>query len=217
MPGGGRPSTLFLRPRPPPSRPRRNGPGCPALGLRPGARGGGATRRAARPGNGGSRPGAPGRRRAASYTRAATPRATARARVARHSTLSCSLKTTWREETAVGKPRILIADDQPDVLEALRLLLKAEGFEIELAQSPAGVLAALEARDFDVVLLDLNYTRDTTSGKEGLDLLSQIQALDATLPTIVMTAWGSIEGAVEAMRRGCPCAGRRGRSAPRRR
>src|SRR5690606_25506576 len=131
---------------------------------RPPARraGGGATRRAARPGNGGSRPGAPGRRRAASYTRAATPRATARARVARHSTLSCSLKTTWREETAVGKPRILIADDQPDVLEALRLLLKAEGFEIELAQSPAGVLAALEARDFDIVLLDLNYTSDTT-------------------------------------------------------
>ena len=102
----------------------------------------------------------------------------------------------------MGKPRILIADDQQDVLEALRLLLKPEGFEIELAQSPAGVLAALEARDFDVVLLDLNYTRDTTSGKEGLDLLSQIQALDSTLPTVVMTAWGSIEGAVEAMRRG---------------
>jgi len=102
----------------------------------------------------------------------------------------------------VGKPRILIADDQQDVLEALRLLLKPEGFEIELAQSPAGVLAALETQDFDVLLLDLNYTRDTTSGKEGLDLLSQIQALDSTLPTIVMTAWGSIEGAVEAMRRG---------------
>ncbi len=102
----------------------------------------------------------------------------------------------------MSKPRILIADDQQDVLEALRLLLKPEGFEIELAQSPAGVLAALEARDFDVVLLDLNYTRDTTSGKEGMDLLSQIQALDSTLPTVVMTAWGSIEGAVEAMRRG---------------
>ena len=102
----------------------------------------------------------------------------------------------------MGKPRILIADDQQDVLEALRLLLKPEGFEIELAQSPAGVLAALETQDFDVLLLDLNYTRDTTSGKEGLDLLSQIQALDSTLPTIVMTAWGSIEGAVEAMRRG---------------
>jgi len=102
----------------------------------------------------------------------------------------------------LGNPRILIADDQQDVLEALRLLLKPEGFEIELAQSPAGVLAALEARDFDVVLLDLNYTRDTTSGKEGMDLLSQIQALDSTLPTVVMTAWGSIEGAVEAMRRG---------------
>jgi len=102
----------------------------------------------------------------------------------------------------VSKPRILIADDQRDVLEALRLLLKPEGFEIELAQSPAGVLAALEARDFDVALLDLNYTRDTTSGKEGLDLLSRIQTMDPTLPTIVMTAWGSIEGAVEAMRRG---------------
>jgi len=102
----------------------------------------------------------------------------------------------------LDNPRILIADDQQDVLEALRLLLKPEGFEIEFAQSPAGVLAALDARDFDVVLLDLNYTRDTTSGKEGLDLLSQIQALDSTLPTIVMTAWGSIEGAVEAMRRG---------------
>ena len=102
----------------------------------------------------------------------------------------------------MSKPRILIADDQRDVLEALRLLLKPEGFEIELAQSPAGVLAALEARDFDVALLDLNYTRDTTSGKEGLDLLSRIQTMDPTLPTIVMTAWGSIEGAVEAMRRG---------------
>ncbi|HEX7089285.1 MAG TPA: sigma-54 dependent transcriptional regulator [Longimicrobiales bacterium] len=102
----------------------------------------------------------------------------------------------------MDNPRILIADDQHDVLEALRLLLKPEGFEIELARSPAGVLAALEARDFDVVLLDLNYTRDTTSGKEGMDLLSRIQALDSTLPTVVMTAWGSIEGAVEAMRRG---------------
>jgi DNA-binding NtrC family response regulator len=99
-------------------------------------------------------------------------------------------------------PRVLVADDQPHVLEALRLLLKGEGFETESATSPAGVLAALEARDFDAVLMDLNYTRDTTSGREGLDLLLQLQTLDGTLPVIVMTAWGSVEGAVLAMRRG---------------
>jgi DNA-binding NtrC family response regulator len=100
------------------------------------------------------------------------------------------------------RTRILVADDQPDVLEALRLLLKGEGFELETASSPAGVLAALEKGDFDLVLMDLNYTRDTTSGKEGLDLLTRIQGLDATVPVVVMTAWGSVEGAVEAMRRG---------------
>ena len=99
-------------------------------------------------------------------------------------------------------PRVLIADDQPPVLEALRLLLKGEGFHTESATSPAGVMALLEARDFDAVLMDLNYARDTTSGREGLDLLLQIQALDGSLPIVVMTAWGSIEGAVEAMRRG---------------
>ena len=99
-------------------------------------------------------------------------------------------------------PRILIADDQPDVLEALRLLLKAEGYEIEAVTSPAGVLRALESRDFNVLLMDLNYTRDTNSGQEGLDLLTRIQALDSTLPVVVMTAWGSIGIAVEAMRRG---------------
>jgi DNA-binding NtrC family response regulator len=99
-------------------------------------------------------------------------------------------------------PRVLIADDQVDVLEALRLLLKSEGLEIESATSPAGILDALEARDFDVVLMDLNYTRDTTSGREGLELLPRIQALDATLPVVVMTAWGSVDIAVEAMRRG---------------
>jgi len=97
---------------------------------------------------------------------------------------------------------VLIADDQPDVLEALRLLLKAEGYQIELVSSPAGVLNALDAREFDVVLIDLNYARDTTSGQEGLDLLSRIQALDSTLPVVVMTAWSSIKVAVEAMRRG---------------
>jgi DNA-binding NtrC family response regulator len=97
---------------------------------------------------------------------------------------------------------VLIADDQPDVLEALRLLLKAEGFQLETASSPAGVLAALEAREFDIALIDLNYTRDTTSGQEGLNLLSRIQGIDPTLPVVVMTAWGSVEVAVEAMRRG---------------
>src|SRR5512141_579179 len=99
-------------------------------------------------------------------------------------------------------PRILIADDQRDVLEALRLLLKGEGYESETVSSPAAILAALESRDFDAVLMDLNYARDTTSGQEGLDLLCRIQALDGTLPVIVMTAWGSVQLAVEAMRRG---------------
>src|SRR5678815_1896936 len=99
-------------------------------------------------------------------------------------------------------PRVLIADDQPDVLEALRLLLKNEGFQIELVNSPAGVLNAIDAREFDVVLMDLNYTRDTTSGQEGLDLLTRIQKLDSTLPVVVMTAWSSVDVAVEAMRRG---------------
>jgi DNA-binding NtrC family response regulator len=98
--------------------------------------------------------------------------------------------------------RILIADDQPDVVEALRMLLKGEGYQTESASSPAGVLQALEARDFDVLLMDLNYTRDTTSGIEGLDLLKRIQLLDSGLPVVVMTAWGSVELAVEAMRRG---------------
>ena len=112
---------------------------------------------------------------------------------------------TVRDERAPQRsadPRILIADDQSDVLEALRLLLKGEGFQLETASSPAGVLAAVEAREFDVALIDLNYTRDTTSGEEGLNLLSRIQAIDPTLPVVVMTAWGSVEVAVEAMRRG---------------
>jgi DNA-binding NtrC family response regulator len=102
----------------------------------------------------------------------------------------------------IPPPRILIADDQQDVLEALRLLLKGEGFQIESATSPAGILAAAREQDLDVVLMDLNYARDTTSGREGLDLVAQLQALDSTLPIVVMTAWGSVEGAVEAMRRG---------------
>jgi DNA-binding NtrC family response regulator len=98
--------------------------------------------------------------------------------------------------------RILVADDQKDVLEALRLLLHGEGYEVETAASPGAVLSAVERSDFDAVLMDMNYTRDTTGGLEGLDLISRMRALDALLPILVMTAWGSVEGAVEAMRRG---------------
>ena len=83
--------------------------------------------------------------------------------------------------------RVIAADDQPDVLEALRLVLKREGIGMVPVTSPAGVLAALEAEDFDAALIDLNYTRDTTSGEEGLNLLSRIQGLDPTLPVVVMT------------------------------
>ncbi len=103
---------------------------------------------------------------------------------------------------STASPRILIADDQPDVLEALRLLLKGEGFQIETAGSPRGIISALEASEFDALLMDLNYARDTTSGREGLDLLTRLQATDNHLPVVVMTAWGSIDSAVEAMRLG---------------
>ena len=98
--------------------------------------------------------------------------------------------------------RILVADDQPDVLEALRLLLKAEGYLIDTAKSPGSVMKAVEQRDYALALIDLNYARDTTSGQEGLDLLAKLQAADSTLPVVVMTAWASVEVAVEAMRRG---------------
>jgi DNA-binding NtrC family response regulator len=105
-----------------------------------------------------------------------------------------------RVDTA--QPHVLVADDQADVLEALRLLLKSEGYRIDSAHSPAAILEAIDGEEFDAVLMDLNYTRDTTSGQEGLDLLSQVQHHDPTLPVVVMTAWGSVEVAVEAMRRG---------------
>jgi DNA-binding NtrC family response regulator len=103
---------------------------------------------------------------------------------------------------AASKIRILIADDQQDVLEAMRLLLKGEGFEVQSVTSPGAVVRAIEGHDFDVVVIDLNYSRDTTSGREGLDLLSQIRSIDESLPVVVMTAWSSIDLAVEAMRRG---------------
>jgi CheY-like chemotaxis protein len=104
---------------------------------------------------------------------------------------------------ASRQQRIMIADDQTDVLEALRFLFKGEGFQTESATSPAAVLQAIEARDFDLLLMDLNYTRDTTSGQEGLDLLTRIRSVDSFVPVVVMTAWGSVELAVEAMRRPC--------------
>jgi len=99
-------------------------------------------------------------------------------------------------------PTVLVADDQPDILQALRLLLKSEGYAAVTVTSPGAVLAELERGDFDTILMDLNYTRDTTSGREGMDLLYRIRLLDATVPVVVMTAFGSVEGAVEAMRRG---------------
>ena len=99
-------------------------------------------------------------------------------------------------------PRALVVDDQGDVLESLRLLLKPAGFAVEAASSPDEAAALAGSRAFDVALVDLNYTRDTTSGEEGLGLLARLQALDPTLPVVVMTAWGSVEVAVEAMRRG---------------
>src|SRR6266542_5079981 len=99
-------------------------------------------------------------------------------------------------------PRILIADDQTDVLAALRLLLKCNRFEIETASSPTGFLELVNSQELDAVLIDLNYALDTTSGNEGLDLLTRIQGIDPTLPVVVMTAWGSVDLAVEAMRRG---------------
>jgi len=111
-------------------------------------------------------------------------------------------RTTPASPDVLARARILLADDQADVLQALRLLLKAEGCDIETATSPAGVMAAVDARDFDVALIDLNYTRDTTSGEEGLTLLSRLQQLDTPMPVVVMTAWGTVDLAVEAMRRG---------------
>ena len=98
--------------------------------------------------------------------------------------------------------RLLIADDQPHILEALRLLLKPEGYQMEMVRTPALALEALANESFDGVLIDLNYTRDTTSGQEGLDLVARVKEMDAQLPVVVMTAWGNIDLAVEAMRRG---------------
>ena len=98
--------------------------------------------------------------------------------------------------------RVLVADDQPHILEAVELLLGPQEIDVDCVRSPQLLLEALGERDYDVLLIDLNYTRDTTSGQEGLDLLNKIQTVDASLPVVVMTAWASVDVAVEAMRRG---------------
>src|SRR6202163_4228412 len=105
-------------------------------------------------------------------------------------------------QSASTLPRILAADDQQHILEAIELLLKPQSYEVDVARTPEMAREALETSSYDAVLIDLNYTRDTTSGREGLDLLSEIVAIDSTLPVIVMTAWGNVDLAVEAMRRG---------------
>ena len=110
----------------------------------------------------------------------------------------------WHKPTvaSVSTPRILVADDQPDVGEALRLLFKAEGWKVEVVASPRAALEALARNEYELLVADLNYTRDTTSGEEGLELLGKVAAIDPTLPVVVMTAWASVDLAVEAMRRG---------------
>src|SRR5262245_6104723 len=112
------------------------------------------------------------------------------------------IAATVMQNPGSDRSRVLVADDQPDVREALRLLLKSEGYAADLVESPAQVLTAVKSRPYSALLFDLNYTRDTTSGSEGLAALPEILAADRDLPVIVMTAWGTIDLAVDAMRRG---------------
>ncbi len=107
-----------------------------------------------------------------------------------------------KQRSELKTPCVLAADDQPQILEALELLLRPAGFDVDVAKSPEAVLQALKEKSYDALLMDLNYSRDTTSGHEGLELLRQVLELDAQLPIIVMTAWASVDLAVEAMRRG---------------
>lgn len=113
-----------------------------------------------------------------------------------------SMAVPLRNDVATTQPRILIADDQADVLEALRLLLKGQGYATEAVSSPAALLETMARREFDLILMDLNYARDTTSGREGLDLLSRLQGIDGAPPIVVMTGWATVGLAVEAMQRG---------------
>src|SRR5277367_1736862 len=118
-------------------------------------------------------------------------------------TTGTSSKNTGTQNATTERPyKLLIADDQPQILEALRLLLKPEGYQMEMVRTPSLLIEALAHESFDGVLIDLNYTRDTTSGQEGLDLVARVKEMDAQLPVVVMTAWGNIDLAVEAMRRG---------------
>jgi sigma-B regulation protein RsbU (phosphoserine phosphatase) len=116
--------------------------------------------------------------------------------------MACVMKEPLLSSKETPGLRILVGDDQPDVLEALRLLLKGEGYQSELVDSPQALLRAARSKPFDLILMDLNYARDTTSGAEGLDLLSSLEAQDNAAPVIVMTAWSNVDLAVEAMRRG---------------
>src|SRR5260370_23929607 len=122
------------------------------------------------------------------------------------------LKNTAVRSEATHPPRILAVDDQQDILEAIELLLKPQSYKVDAVRSPELARAVLADTTYDAALIDLNYTRDTTSGREGLELLSEIVALDSTLPVIVMTSWGNVALAVEAMPRGArdfiqkPCA-----------
>src|SRR5258708_39729504 len=100
------------------------------------------------------------------------------------------------------QPMILVADDQPDVREALQLLLKGEGYKSVAVASPRALLQAVSEGEFDLALVDMNYSRDTTSGEEGLNLLTRLKELDRAPPVVVLTAWGSVELAVEAMKKG---------------
>src|SRR5579859_6154931 len=118
------------------------------------------------------------------------------------STKSGELDLSVLKQESAAPPRVLAADDQEHILEALDLLLRPQGYKVDKVHSPALVREAFASNSYDALLIDLNYTRDTTSGQEGLDLLSQIVSLDATIPVIVMTAWANVELAVEAMRRG---------------
>src|SRR5215472_577358 len=118
-------------------------------------------------------------------------------------TQNCTMATAAIDISAFSeRPRVLVSEDQDDVLTALGLLLKSNGYETEFVRSPAEAVKALARRSFDAVLLDLNYSRATTSGAEGLELLSQVQALDNTMAVVVMTAWATVELAVDAMHRG---------------
>ncbi|HVG92426.1 MAG TPA: sigma-54 dependent transcriptional regulator, partial [Alphaproteobacteria bacterium] len=111
-------------------------------------------------------------------------------------------KSGAMQATPENSYRVLIADDQPAVLDALKMLLRSEGFQVDNVRSPRVALESLGLREYDIVLLDLNYARDTTSGREGIELLENIRDLDSQLPVVVMTAWGTIDLAVEAVRRG---------------